>query len=395
MATAATLESQIRTIDPDEERAFMDAIDRWLEREVIPVVQHHDHNDIWPEELVGQMAEMGLFGATIGQDYGGLGLPATTYANIVARISSYWMALTGIFNSHLIMAAAVERFGTAQQKAKWLPKLATGELRGGLALTEPNAGTDLQAIRTVARKQEDGSYVLNGTKTWISNALHGDCFAMLAKTDPDANPRYKGMSLFIADKRDGLSTGKKFDKLGYKSIDSAELVMEDYHMPADQLIGGEEGQGFFQATGGLELGRINVAARGVGLAEGSLRLATEYAQQRETMGKPIAQHQAIQLKIGEMATRARAARLLTFDAAEAYDKGERCDKEAGMAKYFASEAAVENSQEAMRVFGGYSYSKEYDIERFYRDSMLMCIGEGTNEMQRIIIAKQHLKENPA
>lgn len=393
MATAPKYEDQIRTIDPAEERAFMDAIDRWLERSVIPVIRHHDHNDLWPEQLVNEMAEMGLFGATIGQEYGGLGLPATTYAKIVMKISSYWMAITGIFNSHLIMAAAVERFGTPAQKAKWLPKFASGEVRGGLALTEPNAGTDLQAIRTVAVR--DGSdYVINGTKTWISNALNGSCFALLVKTDPDANPRYKGMSLFIADKREGFTTGKKFDKLGYKSIDSAELVFDNYRIPADQLIGEKEGEGFFQATGGLELGRINVAARGVGLAEGSLRLATEYAQQRETMGKPIAQHQAIQLKIGEMATRARAARLLTLDAAEAYDRGERCDKEAGMAKYFASEAAVENSQEAMRVFGGYSYSKEYDIERFYRDSMLMCIGEGTNEMQRIIIARQHFKENP-
>ena len=394
MATALNLENQIRTIDADDERAFMDAIDTWLAREVIPVVQHHDHHDIWPEELIGQMAEMGLFGATIGQEHGGLGLPATTYAKIVMRISSYWMAITGIFNSHLIMAAAVERFGTAEQKAKWLPRFASGEIRGGLALTEPNAGTDLQAIRSVAVREGD-EYVINGTKTWISNAINGSCFAMLVKTDPQAEPRYKGMSLFIADKRDGLTPGKKFDKLGYKAIDSAELVMEDYRVPADQLIGGEEGKGFFQATGGLELGRINVAARGVGLAEGSLRLATEYAQQRESMGKPIAQHQAIQLKIGEMATRARAARLLTLDAAETYDRGERCDKEAGMAKFFASEAAVENSQEAMRVFGGYSYSKEYDIERFYRDSMLMCIGEGTNEMQRIIIAKQHFKDNPA
>ena len=393
MATAPVLEEPNQLLDPEEERAFMDSIERWLQREVIPVVKEHDHADRWPAELVDQMVEMGLFGATIGQQYGGLGLPATTYAKIVAQISSHWMAITGIFNSHLIMAAAIERFGTPEQKAKWLPKLAAGEMRGGLALTEPNAGTDLQAIRTIAKRQEDGSYILNGTKTWISNALHGDCFALLAKTDPDADPRYKGMSLFIADKREGFTTGKKFDKLGYKSIDSAELIMEDYHVPADQLIGGVEGQGFFQATGGLELGRINVAARGVGLAEGSLRLATEYAQMRETMGRPIAQHQAIQLKIGEMATRARAARLLTMDAAEAYDKGERCDKEAGMAKYFASEAAVANSQEAMRVYGGYSYSKEYDIERYYRDSMLMCIGEGTNEMQRIIIAKQHFKEN--
>ena len=395
MASAADMMSdQGRTIDPDEERAFLDAIERWVERSVKPVILHHDHNDIWPAELVAEMAEMGLFGATIGQEYGGLGLPARTYAKIVMHISSYWMAPTGIFNSHLIMAAAVERFGTAEQKAKWLPKFASGEIRGGLALTEPNAGTDLQAIRTTAKRDGD-HYVINGTKTWISNALNGSCFALLVKTDPDADPRYKGMSLFIADKHEGFSTGKKFDKLGYKCIDSAELIFEDYRIPADQLIGGVEGQGFFQATGGLELGRINVAARGVGLAEGALRLATEYAQQRQTMGKPICEHQAIQLKIGEMVTRARAARLLTLDAAAAYDRGQRCDLEAGMAKYFASEAAVDNSQEAMRIYGGYSYSKEYDIERFYRDSMLMCIGEGTNEMQRMIISKQWVKRNPA
>ena len=394
MASAAMIADQGRTIAPNEEQAFLEAIDRWLERSVIPVIMHHDHNDLWPSRLVDEMAEMGLFGATIGQEYGGLGLPATTYAKIVMRISSYWMAITGIFNSHLIMAAAVERFGTPAQKAKWLPKMASGEIRGGLALTEPNAGTDLQALRTVARRDGDG-YLINGTKTWISNALNASVFALLVKTDPAASPRYKGMSLFIVDKRAGFTTGKKFDKLGYKAIDSAELIFEDYHAPADQLIGGVEGKGFFQATGGLELGRINVAARGVGLAEGSLRLATQYAQQRETMRKPIVEHQAIQLKLGEMVTRARAARLLTMDAAEAYDRGERCDMEAGMAKYFASEAAVENSQEAMRIYGGYSYSKEYDIERFYRDSMLMCIGEGTNEMQRMIIAKQWVKRNPA
>ena len=381
-------------MDPDEEAAFLEAIDKWVQKEVRPVVMKHDHGDIWPAELVAQMAEMGLFGATIGQEYGGLGLPAVTYAKIVAHISSYWMAITGIFNSHLIMACAVERFGTLEQKAIWLPKFASGEIRGGLALTEPNAGTDLQAIRTTAVRDGD-DYVINGTKTWISNGINGSCFALLVKTDPKADPRYKGMSLFIAPKGDGFTTGKKFEKLGYHAIDSAELIFEDYRIPAANLIGGVEGQGFFQATGGLELGRINVAARGVGLAEGSLRLATEYAQLRQTMGKPIAEHQAIQLYLGEMVTRARAARLLTFDAAEAYDRGERCDMQAGMAKYFASEAAVENSQTAMRIFGGYSYSKEYEIERFYRDSMLMCIGEGTNEMQRMIVAKQWLKANPA
>jgi alkylation response protein AidB-like acyl-CoA dehydrogenase len=355
---------------------------------------HHDHEDLWPEETVRQMAELGLFGATIGEEWGGLGLPATTYAKLIARISSFWMAPTGIFNSHLICAMAVEKFGTPAQKAKWLPKMATGEIRGGLALTEPDAGTDLQGIRMTARRDGD-DYVVNGTKTWISNGIHGSVFALLVKTDPEAEPRYKGMSLFIADKRPGFRVGKKIPKLGYKAIDSAELIFEDYRIPADQLIGGVEGQGFFQATGGLELGRINVAARGVGLAEGALRLATEYAQVRRTMGKPIADHQAIQLKLGEMVTRARAARLLTQDAAEAYDRGERCDMEAGMAKYFASEAAVRNSEEAMRVFGGYSYSKEYEIERYYRDSLLMCIGEGTNEMQRMIIAKQWVKRNPA
>ncbi|MBC7519919.1 MAG: acyl-CoA dehydrogenase family protein [Sandarakinorhabdus sp.] len=391
----ATAYQQTRRIDADFEAQLLDSIDKWIDRELRPVIMEHDHGDIWPEKIVDQMVDLGLFGATIGEEYGGLGLPATTYAKIVARISSFWMAPTGIFNSHLIMALAIEKFGTAAQKAKWLPMMARGEVRGGLALTEPDAGTDLQGIRMTARR-DGGDYIVNGTKTWISNGIKGHAFALLVKTDTQADPRYKGMSLFIADKGlPGFKTGKKIRKLGYNSIDSGELIFEDCRIPADQLIGGVEGQGFFHATGGLELGRINVAARGVGLAEGSLRLATDYAQQRKTMGKPICEHQAIQLKLGEMVTRARAARLLTLDAAEAYDRGERVDMEAGMAKYFASEAAVENSQGAMRIFGGYSYSKEFDIERFYRDSMLMCIGEGTNEMQRMIISKQWVKRNPA
>jgi alkylation response protein AidB-like acyl-CoA dehydrogenase len=386
--------STARTIDPDEEAALLDAVDRWIDREVRPVVMKYDHDDIYPTEQVEQMKEMGLFGATIGREYGGLGLPATTYANIIARISSHWMALTGIVNSHLIMAAAVERFGTPEQKALWLPKFASGEIRGGLALTEPDAGTDLQAIRTTAVRDGD-DYVINGTKTWISNGVEGSCFALLVKTDPKAEPRYKGMSFFIAPKHEGFTVGKKFEKLGYKCIDSAEMVFDNYRVPKENLIGGVEGQGFFQATGGLELGRINVAARGVGLAEGALRISTAYAQTRRTMGKPICEHQAIQLKLGEMVTRTRAARLLVQDAARAYDRGERCDMEAGIAKYFASEAAVKNAEEGMRIHGGYSYSKEYEIERYYRDAMLMCIGEGTNEMQRIIISRQWVKRNPA
>ena len=380
-------------MNPAEEQALLDSIQKWVDREVRPVVMHHDHGDIWPEDLVQQMVDLGLFGATIGEEYGGLGLPATTYAKIVALISSHWMAITGIFNSHLIMAAAVERFGTTEQKALWLPKFASGKIRGGLALTEPNAGTDLQSIRMTAVRDGD-NYVINGTKTWISNGIHGSCFALLVKTDPKADPRYTGMSLMLAPKGPGFTTGKKFDKLGYKAIDTAELIFDDYRIPTDNLIGGVEGQGFTQTTGGLELGRINVAARGVGVAEGALRLATDYAQTRETMGKVIADHQAIQLKLGEMVTRARAARLLMLDAAAAYDRGERCDMEAGKAKYFASEAAVKNADEGMRIHGGYSYSKEYDIERFYRDAMFMCIAEGTNEMQRMIISKQWVKRNP-
>ncbi|MFZ1105619.1 MAG: acyl-CoA dehydrogenase family protein [Hyphomicrobiaceae bacterium] len=382
-----------RTIDPDEERQLLDTIDRWVVRDVKPIVKKHDHEDVWPAETVEQMRELGLFGATISQQYGGLGLPATTYSKIVMRIARDWMAITGIFNSHLMLALAIERYGTEAQKRAWLPRLASGEVRGGLALTEPDAGTDLQGIRMTAKADGNG-YVIDGTKTWISNGIEGSCFALLVKTDPNATPRHKGMSLFIAPKQEGFTVGRKLEKLGYKSIDSAELVFESYRVPADHLIGGVEGRGFYQATGGLELGRINVASRGVGVAEGALALATQYAQIRRTFGKPICEHQAIQLKLGEMATRARAARLLTLDAAAAFDRGERCDMEAGMAKYFSSEAALENSIESLRIHGGYGYSKEFDIERLYRDAPLMCIGEGTNEMQRIIIAKQLIERNP-
>jgi len=381
-----------RNFEQADQAHLLDAIDRWLEREVKPVVKENDHADRWPAEIVAQMRDMGLFGATVGAQYGGLGLPATTYAGIVMRISAVWMAITGIFNSHLMLALAIEKFGTDQQKKRWLPPLASGDIRGGLALTEPDAGTDLQGIRMTARR-DGGDYVINGTKTWISNGIEGSCFALLVKTDPGAQPRHKGMSLFIAPKQKGFTVGRKLEKLGYKSIDSAELVFEDYRIPADHLIGETEGQGFYQATGGLELGRINVAARGVGIAEGALKLATEYAQVRQTFGKPIAEHQAIALKLGEMATRARAARLLTLDAAAAFDRGERCDMEAGMAKYFASEAALENSTESLRIHGAYGYSKEYDIERLYRDAPLTCIGEGTNEMQRLIIARQWIKRS--
>jgi len=377
----------------DTDTQMLDAINKWLDRDVRPHVLELEHADIWPEEMVRQMTELGLFGATIPEEYGGLGLSASTYAKIVATISEVWMSLTGIFNSHLIMAAAVNRFGTEWQKQHYLPKFASGEIRGGLALTEPDCGTDLQAVRMRAVRDGD-DYVLNGTKTWISNGIHGSCFAVLVKTDPEVEPRYKGTSMFLCEKGEGFRVSRKLEKLGYKGIDSAELIFEDYRVPADRLIGGAEGSGFHHAVGGLELGRINVAARGVGVATAALKDAVAYSQVRKTMGKPICQHQAIQLKLGDMATRVEAARLLVEQAARAYDKGERCDMEAGMAKLFASEAAVENAMEAMRIHGGYGYSKEFHVERYYRDAPLMCIGEGTNEIQRIIIAKQLIERNP-
>ena len=293
----------------EEEEAILASIERFLERDVKPHVHKLEHDDVYPAEIVERMQELGLFGATIAADYGGLGLKTTVYAGIVERISRVWMSLCGIFNSHLIMSAAVERFGTEAQKRAFLPRFAAGELRGGLALTEPDCGTDLQAIRTVARRAGD-HYVVNGTKTWISNGIHGHCFALLVKTDPAAEPRHKGMSLFLAEKGEGFTVGRKLEKLGYKGIDSAELVFQDYRIPADRLIGGIEGLGLQHALGGLELGRINVAARGVGLAQAALDQAVAYSQVRKTFGKPICQHQAIQLKLADMATAVRGGAAL-------------------------------------------------------------------------------------
>ncbi len=379
--------------DPSEEAALLDAIQRWLEKEVRPQAMRLEHDDIYPREMVETMKAMGLFGAVLDPQWGGLGLSASTYAKIVMQISTVWMSLTGIFNSHLMMAMQVQKFGTEEQKKRFLPRMASGELRGGLALTEPDAGTDLAAIRTRAVRDGD-HYVINGTKTWISNGIEGGCCAVLVRTDPQAQPARKGLSMFIMEKGPGFTASRKLEKLGYKGIDSAELVFDNFRVPAANLIGGE-GEGFYCAVSGLELGRINVAARGAGIAKAALDESVRYAQLRKTFGKPIAQHQAIQLKLGEMATRVEAARLLIEHAARAYDAGQRCDMEAGMAKYFASEAGLENALEAMRIHGAYGYSKEYPIERLVRDAPLMCIGEGTNEMQRIIIARQLIERNPA
>jgi len=386
-----------------DERQMLEAISKWIKTKVAPVALKLEHDNEWPADLVADMTELGLFGALVHPDYGGLGLSATTYTRIVSLISEEWMSLTGIFNTHMMMAIIVQKFGTDAQKSYWLPKFASGEMRGGLGLTEPDAGSDLQGIRTVAKRSGD-KYIVNGTKTWISNAIEGQCVALLVKTDPDAVPRHRGMSMLIVPKIDpqtrvplkGVRNGKKLGKLGYKGIDSGEFIFEDYECDASLcLVGGKEGEGFYMATGGLELGRINIAARGVGIARRALRESVAYSQVRKTMGKPICEHQAIQLKLGEMAAKTRAAELLTEDAARAYDSGERVDMEAGMAKWFASETALEVATEAMRIHGGYGYSTEYVLERLYRDAPLLCIGEGTNELQRIIIAKQLIKRNPA
>ncbi len=368
---------------------ILDVIDRFLEREVRPVAHDLEQADAYPHQLVETMKTLGLFGATIGTRYGGLGLPARTYAAIVERVSSVWMSVSGIFNSHLIMCAAVERFGTEAMKEARLPRMASGELRGGIALTEPDCGTDLQAIRTRAVRDDDG-YVINGSKQWITNAVEGNVLAVLVKTDPDTTPAHRGISLLLVDKSAGY-VARKLKKLGYRGVDTGEVEFRDVRVPHSALVGEQEGRGLQQILSGLALGRINVAARGVGVAKASLDAALEYAQVRRTFGQPIGQHQAIALKLADMATRVEAGRLLTERAADRYDSGERCDLEAGMAKLFATEAAVENSMEAMRIHGAYGYSPDNDVERYYRDAPLLAIGEGTNELQRIIIARQLLE----
>ena len=375
-----------------EEVMILDSVDRFLERDVRPVARDLEASDTYPQSIVDRMVELGLFGATIAPEYGGLGLSASTYATIIERICTVWMSVSGIVNSHLIMAAAVQRFGTDEQKQSYLPRFASGELRGGIALTEPDCGTDLQAIRTRAVRDAD-DYVVNGAKTWISNSAEGGILAVLVKTDPKAEPAHRGMSLILIEKGPGFSVVRKLDKLGYRGIDTAELVFEDCRVVRTSLIGAQEGRGLQQILAGLELGRINIAARGVGIARACLDESIAYAQLRRSFGKPICEHQAIQMKLADMATRVEAARLLTESAAQAYDSGERCDMEAGMAKLHASEAAISNSVDAMRIHGAYGYSREFNIERYYRDAPLLAIGEGTNELQRIIISRQLIERN--
>ena len=366
-------------------------IRRWVEREVVPVASELEHRDEYPFRLVEQMRELGLFGATISPEYGGLGLSVTTYARIVEELCRGWMSLSGIVNSHFLAAYIIERYGSEEQRRRLLPPMASGERRGGICLTEPSAGSDLQAIEATAVRRGD-EYVVNGTKMFVTNGRHGKQFAVLVRTDRSAQPPARGMSLLVIEKEHpGFSVSRDLSKLGYKGVETCELIFEDCRVPAANLIG-REGEGLKYVLSSLELGRINVAARGVGVAQAAFEASIRYAQQRRSMGKPIAEHQAIQLKLAEMATKIRAARLLTRDAAAKKDSGERCDLEAGMAKLFASETAFECATEAIRIHGGYGYTTELPVERYYRDAPLMIVGEGTNEIQKLVIARQLLKQ---
>jgi alkylation response protein AidB-like acyl-CoA dehydrogenase len=349
--------------------------------------------DEYPLHLVEQMKRFGLFGAIIPEEYGGLGLDTTTYALIIEELCRGWMSLSGILNSHLIMAYMVATNGTPEQKACFLPMMATGEKRGGICITEPNAGSDVQAIQTRA-VQDGDEYVVQGTKTLITNGRHGNTFALAVKTDPAAEPAHRGISVFIAEKGPGFTVARDIPKLGYRGVDTCELLFDGYRVPRANLIGGEEGKGFYHLMSGLEVGRINVAARCVGVARAALEEAIRYAQHRETFGKPIAEHQAIQLKLANMATQVQAAHLLVLHAAEKKDRGERAELEAGMAKLFASEMCMQVTLDSMRIHGGYGYTKDLKVERYFRDAPLMIIGEGTNEIQQLVIARTLLNRYP-
>lgn len=371
----------------DEQQEILVAVRSFVDREVIPAARELEPKDEYPFELVERMKELGLFGANIPAAYGGLDLDYVTYAMIFEEVSRGWMGAAGILGTHSVMCDVLARFGTEEQKQRILPKLATGEHRGGLALSEADAGSDVQRIRTIAKRDGD-DYVLNGSKMWVTNGRYGDTFALLAKTGPAATPPYKGMTAFIVEKGNpGFNISRDIEKCGYKGVETCEIVFEDFRVPARNLIGGTEGQGFKQIMTGLESERINVAARALGIARAAFEDAIHYSQHRVTFGKPICQHQAIQAKLADMATKLEAARLLTYSAAEKKNRGERCDLEVGMAKLFATEMAQEVALDSMRVHGGYGYAKDLAVERYYRDAPLLIVGGGTNEIQKILIAK--------
>ncbi len=364
---------------------------RWVDEQVIPNATELEHSGEFPARIHADMCEMGIFGITFPESHGGLGLSFETYSAVIEEISRGWMGLAGIINTNVIDGWIIDEHGTQEQKDRFLPGLATGEKQGCFTITEPNAGSDAQAIRTTASRDAD-DYILNGNKLFVTNGDRGDVYLAMTKTDPSAQPRHRGISAFLVEKdTPGFSVARTIDKLGYKGPETAELFLEDARVPADNLLGGSEGRGFQQMISGLEIGRINVASRATGVAQAAFDAAIVYAQQRETMGQQIAQHQAIQLKLAEMATKIRAARLLTRDAARKKDSGQRSDLDVGMAKLFATEVALECSLESMRVHGGVGYTKELPVERFYRDAPLMAVAEGTNEIQRIVIARRLLE----
>ena len=390
----------------DEQKAITEMVRQFADEQILPNAGHYDHEDLFPEPIVEQMKDLGLFGVTIPEEYGGMGLDLTTYAMIVEELSRGWISISGVINTHFIGSYLLMKFGSEEQRQKYLPRMATGEIRAAFSLSEPELGSDVQAIKTAAKKGSDGKYEINGQKMWVTNGLMSDLVFVLVKTDPDASPRHKGFTCFIAEKEGGVSknTGnyaglivpEKLKKMGYKGVESTELVFDGYKCPAENVLGGEDAglnKGFAQMMDALEVGRVNVAARGVGIAQRALELGLRYSQERKTFGKPIAEHQAIQFKLADMATQVDAARLLTLRAARLKDAGERSDLEAGMAKLFASEAGRFCVEECFRIHGGYGYSKEYEIERLYRDAPLLLIGEGTSEIQRMVIGKKLLQRH--
>ncbi|MCV7388610.1 acyl-CoA dehydrogenase family protein [Mycobacterium porcinum] len=373
-----------------EEQAIVSTVRDFVDKQVRPVVRELEHANTYPEELIEAMKEMGIFGLAIPEPYGFAAVSMPCYAQVTEELARGWMSLAGAMGGHTVVSKLLLQFGTEEQKQKYLPRMATGELRATMALTEPGGGSDLQAMRTVATKEESG-YVINGSKTWISNARKAGLVALLCKTDPTATPAHKGVSILLVEKVPGFTVSKDLPKLGYKGVESCEINFVDCHVNSDALLGGTEGRGFAQMMKGLEVGRIQVAARATGVARAAFDDALQYAQERESFGVPIWQHQSVGNMLADMGTKLYAARSLLLDAAERIGAGGRCDMEAGMAKLFASETAMEIALNAVRIHGGYGYSTEYDVERYFRDAPLMIVGEGTNEIQRGVIAKQLVK----
>jgi len=383
----------------EEQREVVSLVRQFTDEQIIPVASDLERDDIFPDQIVAGLKELGLFGFTIPEQYGGLGLDLTTYALCVIELSRGWMSVSGIINTHFIVADMIMRDGTEEQRQRFLPRMATGEMRCSFSMTEPEAGSDVQAIRTRAVRDGD-DYVVNGQKMWVTNGLRSGLVALLVKTDPDAKPAHRGMSCLLVEKQPGaaheggLTIPPQLGKLGYKGVETTELVFQDHRVPAANLLGEGEGHGFQQMMSGIEVGRVNVAARGVGVAQRAFELAIRYAQEREAFGKPIAKHQGIQFKLAEMATKIEASRLLMLSAARKKDAGERSDVEAGMAKLYASEICHEVVEDSFRIHGGYGYSKEYEIERLYRDAPMLLIGEGTSEIQKLIVARGLLARYP-